>query len=170
MLNQVADSWTTSIGLDNMAVVSGCDGDTNSGMEGNTSTNEATASKAEESSVMHRDQVDSDSSSGDKQKVSGIDGVASANEATASEVKAETENSKSKGYEKSKKVPLYKLFSFADSIDTALMIFGTIGAIANGQGMPISTILFGSLINSFGSNQSDDKHVVHEVSKVIHDA
>ena len=56
------------------------------------------------------------------------------------------------GEEKTQAVPLLKLFSFADSTDVALMIVGTVGAIASGLGMPLMTILFGQMINSFGNN------------------
>ena len=62
-------------------------------------------------------------------------------------------------------VPYYKLFSFADSIDLALMIVGTVAAIANGLAPPLGTINFGTLMNSFGQN-TDPHIVVHEVSKV----
>ncbi|KAG2697841.1 hypothetical protein I3760_07G123900 [Carya illinoinensis] len=68
--------------------------------------------------------------------------------------------------EETKTVPFLKLFSFADSTDTALMIVGTIGSIASGLGMPIMTILFGQMINSFGNNQSDTKEIVDIVSKI----
>ncbi|XP_039128650.1 ABC transporter B family member 11-like isoform X1 [Dioscorea cayenensis subsp. rotundata] len=61
-------------------------------------------------------------------------------------------------------VPYYKLFSFADSIDLALMIVGTIAAIANGLAPPLGTLNFGTLMNSFGQN-TDPHIVVHEVSK-----
>ncbi|GLU16670.1 hypothetical protein SLE2022_330900 [Rubroshorea leprosula] len=71
----------------------------------------------------------------------------------------------SKVNEKTNTVPLYKLFSFADSTDYFLMIAGTIGAVANGLGMPLMTILMGKLIDSFGLNQNNDQ-VVHVVSKV----
>lgn len=64
------------------------------------------------------------------------------------------------------KVPFHKLFSFADSTDVLLMIVGTIGAIGNGVAMPLMTILFGEMINSFGSNQDNIKDIVHVVSKV----
>ncbi|XP_068660453.1 ABC transporter B family member 11-like [Aristolochia californica] len=67
--------------------------------------------------------------------------------------------------EKKNSIPLYKLFSFADSTDIALMIVGTLAAIANGAAMPVMTILFGQLVDSFG--KTVDRHkVVHEVSKV----
>ncbi|KAL2236604.1 UNVERIFIED_CONTAM: ABC transporter B family member 11 [Sesamum indicum] len=61
-------------------------------------------------------------------------------------------------------VPFYKLFTFADSMDKILMIVGSIGGIGNGLCLPLMTILFGELIDSFGQNQSKD--VVSVVSKV----
>ncbi|KAG9457822.1 hypothetical protein H6P81_002330 [Aristolochia fimbriata] len=67
--------------------------------------------------------------------------------------------------EKKKSVPLYKLFSFADSRDVGLMIVGTLAAIANGAAMPVMTVLFGQLVDSFGETV-DRRKVVHEVSKV----
>ncbi|KAM1012157.1 hypothetical protein ACFX13_048214 [Malus domestica] len=72
---------------------------------------------------------------------------------------------KSSGDEKLEKVPFSKLFSFADKTDTILMLAGTIGAIGNGLGMPLMTILLGEMINSFGSNQNN-KDIVSAVSKV----
>ncbi|KAI3805867.1 hypothetical protein L1987_21754 [Smallanthus sonchifolius] len=62
-------------------------------------------------------------------------------------------------------VPFYKLFAFADATDYVLMIAGTVGAIGNGICMPLMTILFGDLLNSFGENQNNDD-VVRVVSKV----
>ncbi|GAB2297556.1 ABC transporter B member 11 [Dionaea muscipula] len=67
--------------------------------------------------------------------------------------------------ETSGSVPFHKLFAFADSTDMALMVVGTIGAVANGLCMPLMTLLFGDLINAFGSNQSTN-HTVDAVSKV----
>ncbi|CAN6445538.1 unnamed protein product [Victoria cruziana] len=61
-------------------------------------------------------------------------------------------------------VPFHKLFAFADPLDVLLMIVGTISAIGNGMAMPLMTIIFGQLIDSFG--QSDQATIVHEVSKV----
>lgn len=61
-------------------------------------------------------------------------------------------------------VPFYKLFAFADSTDIVLMFLGTAGAVANGVALPLMTVLFGDLINSFGAADSHD--VVHRVSKV----
>ncbi|KAL9257085.1 ABC transporter B family member 11-like protein [Drosera capensis] len=62
------------------------------------------------------------------------------------------------------RIPFHKLFSFADTTDIVLMILGTIGAIANGASMPLMSIIFGNLIDSFGLNQGGD--VVKVVSKV----
>lgn len=73
-------------------------------------------------------------------------------------------NNKNNGND-NQKVPFYKLFAFADKQDAVLMIVGTISAIGSGLAHPFMTLIFGHLINSFGS--SDRSHVVHEVSKVI---
>ncbi|CAI9781044.1 unnamed protein product [Fraxinus pennsylvanica] len=61
-------------------------------------------------------------------------------------------------------IPFYKLFTFADSKDKILMIVGTIGAIGNGLCLPLMTILFGELIDSFGQTQT--ANIVSVVSKV----
>ncbi|GMI66695.1 P-GLYCOPROTEIN 4, MULTIDRUG RESISTANCE 4, ARABIDOPSIS P-GLYCOPROTEIN 4, ATP-binding cassette B4 [Hibiscus trionum] len=70
-----------------------------------------------------------------------------------------------KGDEKTNTVPFYKLFSFADSKDILLMIIGTLAAAGNGLSMPLMTVLFGNLIDSFANNQSND-NVIEVVSKV----
>ncbi|KAH7568643.1 hypothetical protein ACOSQ2_011985 [Xanthoceras sorbifolium] len=62
------------------------------------------------------------------------------------------------------KVAFSKLFAFADRKDVVLMVVGGISAIANGLSQPIMTVIFGQLINSFGS--TDPSHVVSQVSKV----
>ncbi|KAL9262750.1 ABC transporter B family member 11-like protein [Drosera capensis] len=63
------------------------------------------------------------------------------------------------------RVPFHKLFSFADSTDIVLMILGSIGAVANGVSMPLMSIIFGDLVDSFGKNQVDSD-IVKVVSKV----
>ncbi|KAG6590565.1 multidrug resistance protein ABC superfamily [Phytophthora cinnamomi] len=50
-----------------------------------------------------------------------------------------------------KQVPLLELFSFADSTDRLLMAVGTLGALGAGSLRPVMVLLFGSIINSFGS-------------------
>ncbi|KAH7521539.1 hypothetical protein FEM48_Zijuj07G0044300 [Ziziphus jujuba var. spinosa] len=62
------------------------------------------------------------------------------------------------------KISFFKLFSFADRLDVVLMIVGTIGAIGNGVSQPLMTLIFGQLINSFGS--SNTSSVMDEVSEV----
>ncbi|KAJ6847236.1 ABC transporter B family member 11-like isoform X2 [Iris pallida] len=66
---------------------------------------------------------------------------------------------------KNSTVPFYKLFAFADSADCLLMVAGTIGAVGNGAAMPLMTVLFGDLVQSFGGASNIDE-VVHRVSKV----
>ncbi|KAL0903147.1 hypothetical protein M5K25_027503 [Dendrobium thyrsiflorum] len=86
--------------------------------------------------------------------------------------KGKIEDGKIQGPEASEKkkennrtVPFYKLFSFADPIDVLLMILGSVGALANGAALPLMTVLFGNLIQSFGGAK-DIHDVVHRVSKV----
>ncbi|CAN4082123.1 unnamed protein product [Withania somnifera] len=63
------------------------------------------------------------------------------------------------------KVSFYKLFLFADRMDIALMTIGTFGAIAEGLTQPLTTLIFGQIINSFGDASSSDE-VRHRVTKV----
>ncbi|XWS46383.1 hypothetical protein CRYUN_Cryun14cG0061100 [Craigia yunnanensis] len=78
----------------------------------------------------------------------------------------ESQNSEThKGDEKTNTVPFFKLFAFADPTDILLKIAGTIGAIVNGVSMPLMTILFGELTDSFGENQNNNE-VVDVVSEV----
>ena len=78
-----------------------------------------------------------------------------------STLKESTEDEK----EKAKTVPFLKLFSFADSADILLMIMGTIGAIGNGLGRPLMSLLMGEMVDAFGSNQGN-KSMAEIVSKV----
>ncbi|RYR39590.1 hypothetical protein Ahy_A09g045145 isoform D [Arachis hypogaea] len=109
---------------------------------------------------------------GGENSVDGKEKSKSDDEATASENQGETktvngekEDQKGKKNEKQETVPFHKLFYFADSTDILLMVAGTIGAIGNGMGLPLMTLLFGQMINSFGANQQNS-NVVDEVSKV----
>uniref|UniRef100_A0A7N0REW6 ABC transporter B family member 9 n=1 Tax=Kalanchoe fedtschenkoi TaxID=63787 RepID=A0A7N0REW6_KALFE len=62
-------------------------------------------------------------------------------------------------------VSFYKLFSFADRLDVALMVVGTAGAVVNGVSQPFMTIVFGQLINSFAAVDKDSVlDLVSEVS------
>ncbi|KAK6162935.1 hypothetical protein DH2020_002776 [Rehmannia glutinosa] len=61
-----------------------------------------------------------------------------------------------------KSIPFYKLFSFADSRDKVLMTIGTIAAIGNGFTQPLMSLIFGELIDVFGTAQNND--IVRQVS------
>lgn len=63
------------------------------------------------------------------------------------------------------KVPYYKLFSFADAADHALMVTGVITSVGSGLALPLMTFLYGELANSFGHNVGTQA-LVDEVSKV----
>ncbi|KAL0655230.1 hypothetical protein Bca4012_075814 [Brassica carinata] len=67
--------------------------------------------------------------------------------------------------EKARTVPFYKLFSFSDSTDVLLMIVGSIGAIGNGLGFPLMTLLFGDLIDTVGRNLFTND-IVELISKI----
>ncbi|KAH0704992.1 hypothetical protein KY290_012025 [Solanum tuberosum] len=62
-------------------------------------------------------------------------------------------------------VPYYKLLSFADTIDHALMIIGSIAAVGSGISFSMMAVLFGEIVDSFGMTVDNEK-VVGEVSKV----
>eukprot|EP00250_Pteridium_aquilinum_P013715 c21526_g1_i1 orf=740-4684(+) len=62
-------------------------------------------------------------------------------------------------------VPLYKLFSFADSLDYVLMFLGTLGACVHGAAIPVFFIFFGKLIDAFGAHVSDPNAMGREVAK-----
>ena len=78
------------------------------------------------------------------------------------EVSSSSEQKKKEA--ETKTVSHRKLFSFADSTDVFLMVLGTIGAVVNGVSLPLMTLLFGRLFDSFG--QSTETNVLREVSKV----
>uniref|UniRef100_A0A0C9RIA8 TSA: Wollemia nobilis Ref_Wollemi_Transcript_18635_3947 transcribed RNA sequence n=1 Tax=Wollemia nobilis TaxID=56998 RepID=A0A0C9RIA8_9CONI len=64
-----------------------------------------------------------------------------------------------------KKVPFYKLFSFADRWDYILMAIGSLGACAHGVSVPVFFIFFGKLINSLGLAYLDPPAVSGTVAK-----
>ncbi|RYQ89510.1 hypothetical protein Ahy_B09g096111 isoform B [Arachis hypogaea] len=102
---------------------------------------------------------------GKEKSKSDDEATTSENQGEAKTVNGEKEDQKVKKNEKQETVPFHKLFYFADSTDILLMVAGTIGAIGNGMGLPLMTLLFGQMINSFGANQQNS-NVVDEVSKV----
>uniref|UniRef100_A0ACD5VYG5 Uncharacterized protein n=1 Tax=Avena sativa TaxID=4498 RepID=A0ACD5VYG5_AVESA len=69
--------------------------------------------------------------------------------------------------EATKKVPLFGMFRYADSIDMLLMVAGTAGAMANGLAEPLMAVLFGNVINSFG--ESTNSTILRAVTKVVLD-
>ncbi|KAH0838901.1 LOW QUALITY PROTEIN: hypothetical protein HID58_090580 [Brassica napus] len=77
----------------------------------------------------------------------------------------QSEMKKGKIEEKAKTVPFYKLFSFSDVTDVLLMIVGSVGAIGNGLGFPLMTLLFGDLIDTIGQNLFTND-IVELISKI----
>lgn len=63
------------------------------------------------------------------------------------------------------RVPLYRMFAFADRTDAALMAVGAATAVANGMAQPLMTFIFGDVIDAFGSAASS-RDVLHRVTKV----
>ncbi|CAI7878245.1 unnamed protein product [Closterium sp. NIES-53] len=74
-------------------------------------------------------------------------------EATEKDEKVDEEEEK-KGKKKEKKpaVPYWRLFSYADRTDVALMAVGTFGAVLHGAALPISFLFLGKMVDSFGTN------------------
>ena len=62
-------------------------------------------------------------------------------------------------------IPFYKLFSLADSLDVLLMVLDTVEALGNRVSLPLMTVIFGNMINSFGEN-SDGSDLIDSVSEV----
>ncbi|KAL0853858.1 hypothetical protein Bca101_059010 [Brassica carinata] len=84
---------------------------------------------------------------------------------TESILKEEKKKKKEEDEDEKTKTAFHKLFAFADSFDIILMILGTIGAVGNGLGFPIMTILFGDVIDVFGQNQNSSD-VSDKITKV----
>ncbi|OEL38178.1 ABC transporter B family member 11 [Dichanthelium oligosanthes] len=59
---------------------------------------------------------------------------------------------------------LHRLFRFADGADAALMAAGAAGAVASGVAQPLMTLVFGEVVDAFGSGSRHD--VLHRVSVV----
>ncbi|WVZ99468.1 hypothetical protein U9M48_044759, partial [Paspalum notatum var. saurae] len=62
------------------------------------------------------------------------------------------------------KVLFHDMFNYADSTDVVLMLVGVVGALCNGMSMVILTIIFGIMVDAFGSTTSDT--ILHRVDKV----
>ncbi|KAJ7953427.1 ABC transporter B family-like protein [Quillaja saponaria] len=63
------------------------------------------------------------------------------------------------------KIPLLKLFTFADFYDYILMAIGSVGACIHGASVPVFFIFFGKLINIIGLAYLDPKEASHKVAK-----
>ncbi|KAK9765721.1 hypothetical protein K7432_005722 [Basidiobolus ranarum] len=58
------------------------------------------------------------------------------------------------------KVAFWKLFRFATVFDCVLMAIGTFCAIVAGTGIPVSTIVYGDLVDVFGDNVTTDPEYI----------
>ncbi|XP_047055174.1 ABC transporter B family member 9-like [Lolium rigidum] len=63
------------------------------------------------------------------------------------------------------KVPFFGMFRYAGRADLVLMAVGTVAAMVNGMSEPLMTVVFSTVIETFGS--SDDSTILHRVSKVV---
>ncbi|CAJ1977943.1 unnamed protein product, partial [Sphenostylis stenocarpa] len=79
--------------------------------------------------------------------------------------KKEMDEGREKEKEKTQTVPFHKLFAFADSTDTLLMIVGSIGSIGNGVALPLMTLLLGQVIDKFHTGDQNS-NLLEQVSKV----
>ncbi|PIA37890.1 hypothetical protein AQUCO_02900023v1, partial [Aquilegia coerulea] len=66
---------------------------------------------------------------------------------------------------KRESISLFMLFSFPDTTDIALMTLGAIAALLNGLSIPLTTYLFGQMVDAFGRT-ADSTNLVHQVSKL----
>ncbi|CAI5535201.1 unnamed protein product, partial [Closterium sp. Naga37s-1] len=91
----------------------------------------------------------------------------------AEEEKAEKAEEKEKGEKGDPKegaeaagsVPYWQLFRYADKWDVALMVAGSVGAIAQGIALPMMALLFGDMMNAFGSNTTSMDAMLDQVAK-----
>lgn len=67
---------------------------------------------------------------------------------------------------KPRRVPLLKLFTFADPYDCFLMAFGSVGACIHGASVPVFFIFFGQLIDIIGMAYLFPAAASHKVAKV----
>jgi ATP-binding cassette subfamily B (MDR/TAP) protein 1 len=67
--------------------------------------------------------------------------------------------------EPAKGVSFTELFRYADATDLLLMLVGTVAALGNGASQPLMIIIFGDVIDAFGSATTHS--VLHRVNKVV---
>ncbi|RLN48604.1 hypothetical protein BBJ29_008200 [Phytophthora kernoviae] len=88
----------------------------------------------------------------------------SSQEQTAVETQ-KLQDASEKSTEPKGQVRLMELFSFADSTDKLLMVLGSTGALAAGVLRPLLVVLFGNVINSFGS--TDSASIPHDITSKV---
>ncbi|KFM27090.1 ABC transporter B family member 4 [Auxenochlorella protothecoides] len=71
------------------------------------------------------------------------------------------------GTGKVKKISYFQLYRYADRTDKLLILGGIVGAGLNGAGMPVFSIVFGNLINSFGLNVLDPDVLKDQVNTIV---
>lgn len=64
------------------------------------------------------------------------------------------------------RVPMHRMFAFADRTDAALMAVGAAAAVGNGMAQPLMTFIFGDVIHAFGSAASSPEVLQKNVTKV----
>ncbi|KAJ9186944.1 hypothetical protein P3X46_002457 [Hevea brasiliensis] len=64
-------------------------------------------------------------------------------------------------------LPFYKLLSYADSLDWALMVLGTLGSIVHGMAQPVGYFLLGRALDAFGKNMNNTDEMVKALDKVV---
>ncbi|TMW88435.1 hypothetical protein EJD97_018572 [Solanum chilense] len=62
------------------------------------------------------------------------------------------------------RIPFYKLFAFADRNDIILMLLGILGAIGSGFSKPVMSLIFGNLVDSYGT--SSQSNILDKVSQI----
>lgn len=67
---------------------------------------------------------------------------------------------------KTSTVSLFGLFSAADKVDYALMLFGSVGACVHGAALPVFFVLFGRMIDSLGHLSKNSQRLSSSVSEV----
>ncbi|GAM28104.1 hypothetical protein SAMD00019534_112800 [Acytostelium subglobosum LB1] len=70
--------------------------------------------------------------------------------------KEERRKKKKQAIDEAQSVPFMQLFRFSDGYDKALMLLGTLAAMANGAALPCVTIIFGHLIDAFNPQKFND--------------
>jgi ATP-binding cassette, subfamily B (MDR/TAP), member 1 len=65
--------------------------------------------------------------------------------------------------EKPPSVPFFKLFRFTTPVEKLMMAFGCLCAVAHGAMLPLWTIVFGSVINSFATPNPNNEKLVKDV-------